>query len=281
MKKVLIFTLFASCLISCQFINRVVRDDEVVARVGNKVLYKGEVSALIPDGIHGEDSLRLAIQYIDSWASDLVFLDVAESQLSKSDKDVTEELESYRRSLLKYRYEQHYINERLDTSVTDYEINKYYNSHKDLLVLKSPIVRARFVQISALSPALQQMKRLMSSENEDALWEAENLALTAAEMFKGYSDKWISLTTIAKDSGIDFDMLEKAKTGSFVETDNGGIKNIVYIIDAMQTGELAPLEYCTPDIADMIISSRKRQLTTALEQELLDVARDKGKYVIY
>ena len=117
--------LSAFCFSSCKLVNSILHDEEVVAKVGNSMLYKSEVTRLIPQGISGDDSLRLAMQYINSWASDMVYLDVAEKQLSKEQKDVSKELEAYRRSLLKYRYEQLYVNERLDTAVTTDEIEEY------------------------------------------------------------------------------------------------------------------------------------------------------------
>jgi DNA repair protein RadC len=93
-------------------ISSFLHDGEAVAQVGDSRLSKEELLAFIPSGITPEDSLRLAEQYINSWATDQVYLQIAEQQLSKEELDVTKELEEYRRSLIKYRYEQRYINER-------------------------------------------------------------------------------------------------------------------------------------------------------------------------
>ena len=78
---------------SCRAISSLLYDDEVVAEVGRHYLYRSEVASLIPDGTSEEDSLRLALQYVNSWATDLIFLDVAEAQLTKDELDVSEELE--------------------------------------------------------------------------------------------------------------------------------------------------------------------------------------------
>ena len=116
MRKLLI--LLPLLLGSCNAISSLIHDDQVVAKVGDNKLYKSEVEGFIPNMIPASDSVRLAEQYINSWAMDLLYLDVAEKELSKSELDVATELESFRRSLLKYRYEQRYINDRLDTLVT-------------------------------------------------------------------------------------------------------------------------------------------------------------------
>ena len=129
MRRGLLITLIGivlSALPSCRAISSLLHDDEVVAQVGDMKLYRAELDALIPKGLSAEDSTGLARQYINTWASDLVYLGIAEKQLSKAEKDVSRELEDYRKSLLKYRYEQLYVNERLDTAVTDEMVDEYY-----------------------------------------------------------------------------------------------------------------------------------------------------------
>ena len=106
-------------LTSCRAISNFLRNEQVVAEFGTERLYRSDIDAVVPKGLPQEDSIRLVRQYINAWASDRVYMAIAEQQLSKSEKDVTRELEDYRKSLLKYRYEQLYVNERLDTAVSD------------------------------------------------------------------------------------------------------------------------------------------------------------------
>ena len=120
--------LLAVC--SCDIINGIIHDDEVVARVGSRRLYRSQVEALIPPGTASADSANIALQYIHNWSMDLLYSDIAAQQLTKAELDVSEELEDYRNSLLKFRYEQRYINERLDTAVTREQIQEYYDSHE-------------------------------------------------------------------------------------------------------------------------------------------------------
>ena len=150
-------------LSACSWVSDLIHDDEVVARLGKHKLYRSELAGFIPHDATPEDSVRLAGQYINTWAKELLFLDVAGTQLSKTESDVTKELEDYRRSLLRYRYEQQYISERLDTVVSPAEIEEFYNTHQDLFALQVPIVKARFLDIMKESPALDQIKKKMAS----------------------------------------------------------------------------------------------------------------------
>lgn len=267
---------------SCRMINSLLHDEEVVARVGSNVLYRSEVSRLIPEGIAGDDSLRLAMQYINTWASDMVFLDIAESQLSKNEKDVSKELEDYRRSLLKYRYEQIYVNERLDTAVTEREIEAYYNSSKGDFILERPVVKARLLKISPASRDIDRFKKQMSSFSLDGGWTLDDMNDHAVGTFTIYSDKWIDLSTLAGDMEEDYSALSGVSAGKFYEhQDSYGLLNIAYVAEVMPAGVPAPVEYCAPAIRDLIIGTRKHRLITSLERDLLESARDKGKFVIY
>ena len=269
-------------LTSCKLINSILHDEEVVAKVGNNMLYKSEVTSLIPSGISGDDSLRLAMQYINSWASDMVYLDIAEKQLSKTEKDVSKQLETYRRALLKYRYEQLYVNERLDTAVTYGEVEEYYRSHTEDFRLERPIVRACYLNMLPESTHFGQIKDLMSSTDEDSTWQAEQLASSSYDRFTDYADSWIDVTVLAGDLGVGYETILPLEPDTFIETEGqNGKHNVAYIFDAVPAGEIPPVEFCAPMIKDIILSARKHRLTASLEQELREDARDKGKFVIY
>lgn len=265
---------------SCQFLSDLFHDDSVVAKVGDHKLYRSEVLAVLPGGISSEDSTNLALQYINSWAADLVYMDIAEDQLSKREKNVTEELEEYRRALLKYRYEQLYIRERLDTEVSEEEIKAYYEKSRP--VLQVPVVKARFLRISADSPNLDQMKKLMSSKDTLDLALADSLSYTTADKYTDYGGKWIDMLTLAHDFGTDYGTLLAQKNGPWIEVaDEYGKKDIAYVVDFAKAGTAAPLEYSADEIREVIIGARKNALVSTLEQSLLKDAAESKRFVIY
>ena len=269
-------------LVSCKTISSFLSDDETVAEAGGARLYRSELNALIPKGIQKEDSVRLARQYINAWALDQVFLTVAQEQLSKAERDVTKELEEYRKSLLKYRYEQLYVNERLDTAVSADNVEAYYVANVNKFELPRPIVKARYLRMSADSPVLPKIRKKMSSDQVQDLVEADSLAYSSALRFTTWGNRWIDVASLAREFETDYVTVMSMVRGGWVEmTDSTGITSLAYISEIVREGETAPLEYCTPQIKDMIISARKQSLITGLEQDLLMDAREKGQFVIY
>lgn len=267
---------------SCRAISSFLSNDEVVAQVGQDKLYRSDIDKVVPKDMSEEDSIRVTKQYIRSWASDRVFLEIAEQQLSKEERDVTVELEEYRKSLLKYRYEQLYVNERLDTSVTYENVEEYYLANKEKFILERPIVKARFLNIAADSPSLKPIMKKMSSTEVEDLVEADSLAFSSAIKFTTWSDKWIDATTLAREYVLDYnDVLSKMNKGWISVVDTTGQMKLTYISSMMQKGQVAPLEFCEEKIKDIIISTRKHNLIVNLEQDLLEDAHENGKYKIY
>jgi len=273
--------MIALALPSCKAIQGLIHDEEVVAKVGDHKLYRSVLEDAIPDGISQADSMNFALQYIDSWAKNLVFLDIAEKELSKSEKDVSKEIEDYRTSLLKYRYEQKYINEKLDTNVSQSQIEEYYKSHKDEMKLEFPILRVRFIQVLKDSPNLNKLKEILISEPSD-IQTTDSLLYTTVEKYLDYSDKWVDAVQLAHEFGTDYVTMLSSMRNSIIQIeDDQGRLNIAYVEEMKKIGESAPLEYSIQRIKDIIISSRKHQLVSTLEQDLLDEAREKEKFVIY
>ena len=285
MRKGLVITLIGivlSALPSCRAISSLLHDDEIVAQAEGVKLYRAELDALIPKGISPEDSAALALQYINTWASDLVYLKIAEEQLSKAEKDVTKELEDYRISLLKYRYEQLYINERLDTMVTDEMVDEYYETHSDKFILQRPIVRARYLNIAADSPALKQLRKMMKSSDPNDLVEADSIAYSSALKFSTWNNDWIDAASLAGEFGTDYNSMLNSMSGGWIEyKDTTGFIKLAYIPEMIAKGRKAPVEYSAPMIKDMIISARKQALISGLERDLLNDARENGNFTIY
>ncbi|MBR5384716.1 MAG: hypothetical protein IK143_02440 [Bacteroidales bacterium] len=288
LKKLVILATSVACLTACDALSSLTNavgdfvHRDAVAKAGKHKLYRTEVEEAIPDGLSSEDSLIFATRYINAWAADKIFLDVAESKLSKTERDVSKELEDYRISLLKYRYGQLYINERLDTVITPQEIALYYESHKDKFQLDVPILKTRYIHIAKDSPNYTTIRRKMSSSVVEDVIEADAIAYTSALRYIDSSDTWIDAVSLAREFGVDYVTMLSQMKQSFIEIpDDYGNVHCAYVVDIIREGHLAPQEYCTERIKDIILSTRKHALISTLEQELLEDARTKDKFVIY
>lgn len=278
---VIVLVAMTSCETVTSFV-RELRYGQVVAKVGSHRLYASELASYIPDSASPEDSTRLALQYINTWASDQLFTDVAERELSKSEKNVDSELEDYRHSLLKYRYEQKYVNQRLDTAVTKAQIEKYYDDHAENFKLSLPIAKAVYMNISADSPNLEIIKKKMRSDKPEARIEADSIAFSSAFRYTDFGDRWVDLVKLSREVGTDYGtLLSQVRDGYAELPDGNGNLNIVYFFSLMRAGQTGPVEYFEEQIRDIILSTRKQALLSRLERDLIENARNQENFVIY
>ena len=287
MKKCLVLIALAAAT-ACQMVHRVsdtaaeLFGDAVVARVGEHRLMRSELAAYIPAGVSSEDSLALAQSYIKSWAEELIFLDMAEKHLSNEEKDVTKDLEDYRRTLLKYRYEERYINDRLDTLISDEEVRAYYREHMDKFLVDRPLLKVRYMIIPAASRSLKTIKELMSSDDAMDAIAADSLAFTAALRYVDSSDAWMDAIILARELGTDeVSMMSALRNRTIELKGDDGLLRVAFVVDMVQKGNPAPLDYCEERIKDILLSARKHELVGGLERDLLNDALAKGKFVIY
>ena len=158
MRRIACIIIAALLVCSCTLYDSITKGDKV-AQIGRAVLYKTDLEKVIPKGIGAADSTALAKQFIDSWAIKQLMLQKAEEQLPKSERDVAQLLEDYRTQLLVFRYENKYVEERLDTIVPNSEREEYYNLHPDSFRGKNGVLRGRYVKMQNSSPNMQVMKK--------------------------------------------------------------------------------------------------------------------------
>lgn len=268
--------------LSCDVASSLVHDDQPVAKVGREKLYRSEVESMIPDMISPEDSAGIAEKYIRLWAMDRLYMKVAEEQLSKSEIDVSDELESYRRSLVRYRYEQRYLNDRLDTLITDAQIREYYLANQEDFELSRPLLKLRFVDVMKDSPDKDEILRLMSSDEYDELELADSLAGKSALRYFDNSDSWMDAGELSRYFGVTVEEMLDAMDEDMIVIEPEGRGDILaaYVCDMINSGT-APLEYCSPAIRDILLSNRKHELMASLERDLLEGALDSKQLVIY
>lgn len=281
MRKSFIITILF-LLTGCQAIQSFIHDDKVVARVGKHKLYESEVNAYIPSGVSIADSTNLALQYINTWATDIIFSDMAQSQLSKTERDITAELEAYKRELLRFRYEQRFIGDRLDTLVTEDQMLDFYEKHKNLFTLDRPILKVRFVDILKNMDKKDQIIRLMSSNKPKDMDEVEGLANKYAIKYFDKSYEWMDAAVLAREFGTDYGQMLAKMNQSYIrmESEDAADIKVAYVREIRRSG-VAPFDFCTDRIREYILSGRKHDLLVALEQSLLKGASDEGQFVIY
>lgn len=266
-------------LINC---NKSQQSDALVAQVGDKKLTWDELEGVIPNNTSSEDSIRLAESYIKDWVREQVVVVQAESNLTDDQKNFDELIESYRRSLLTYAYEQELVRQKLDTLISDEEIETYYNDNRQNFELKDYIVKVKFCAISSDSKDLKQMKKLFySTEEEDFVkWIALCVDKQAAYYFN--EDRWMLWEDFIQKIPLEvFDVESFLKKNKSIELEKNGTMHFISIMDYQLSGSQSPLSYEKDKIKDLIINKRKIELLTRMREDVYQQAMEKNEVQIF
>ena len=264
---------------SCSFFQS--RGD-VLAKIGKDVLYKSDVAKLVPPGTSPEDSAYMVDQYVQNWALVRLKTLKATEQLTPDERDISKEIESFRNDLLSFRYEKMFMESRIDTMVSRDQVEAYYEEHPQSFKYDYSVVKARYIVINVRSPYYSNIKELYKSKDEDKVAELAELSRSYAERYEDYGDRYVSIPQVAKDVGMMVSDLEEisAKQNSYIL--EGDQKNtLIFFVDRYAPGTLTPLEFNEEKIKDAIISIRKQEILSKLEQDLLKEALENKKLQIY
>lgn len=282
LKHIVLALAMVAAVSGCKYFRDIIHNEPLAAKVGSHELTQDALLRAIPAGLSPEDSAAFVQQYIESWAREMLLLDMAEDGLSAEEKDVTTELENYRRTLLKHRYEQKYIAEHLDSLVSREEIEEYYAANREKFRLQNPVVKAYYFNISPRSRDLQTIRTGLDSAKPLQRELADSLMRTATMRFVDYSTAWVDAYVLAREFNTDVVTLLSSRKKEWIELPDGlGHDNVAYVIDYVPDGSYAPVDYCAKRIEDILLSARKHALSIEFDQKLLDDARENNQFIIY
>lgn len=284
MKKILYIIALLFVLSSCEQISYIysnyIHIGDVVAKAGKSRLYKSDIEKIVPTGITGQDSINLVQQYVESWAQKQFMLQRAEEYLPKRDKDVVDELEDYKAQLLIFRFENMFVEQNLDTVISNNQMQEYYDLHPDIFNSKNGLLKARVIKLQNSSPNLRVVKKLAKEEGEEELAQLENEVYNSAYKYKTYQD-WIDLGTFSKELNLSLNnMQSNLLNNRVVEVKDSLYTTIVIATDYVAPNSVTPFEYNAHKIKGLILVKRKQELISKLHKEVFTNALDNKKLKI-
>jgi hypothetical protein len=282
MNKAIIIICGVLLLTGCNT-NKNLNKRTAVAEVGNSVLYYDEMPKLIQRGVNEADSVALIQNYINKWAKRQLLLQKAEDNLSPSIKvEIDKQLDETRSNLIIYQYQQQMLMEKLDTVLTDAELENYYSSNENSFVLTSNIVKALLIKLPLETPDLNKIRILSRSNDQKDLQKLESLCYQFAEKFDDFNENWIPMNRISVELHQNIDNEENfLKRNTFIESSDSVSAYLVSIRDYRLRASLAPFEYVKDDIKRIILNTRRFEFIQSLENGIYNDALKKNSFKIY
>jgi hypothetical protein len=150
------------------------KQEEPLARVEDMYFYPSDLPDIFNGNISAEDSAEIAKTYIQKWIKNKLLLQKAELNIpTEEQREVLKRLEDTRASLMIYEYQQQMINQKLDTVISQSEIEEFYNQHLNIFILDKNIIKTLFVQLPINSPNIPNVRQWYRSNNSENLTKLE------------------------------------------------------------------------------------------------------------
>jgi hypothetical protein len=270
----LVLTIFSACKSS--------ESKDVIAEYKGVQLLKSEIpSELFDEKNSGDSSARLK-QFVEKWIENQIIVQAAEETLSDEEKNKEKLINDYRNSLLVFEYHQKMVQNQMDTSVSEQEIQNYFNDNLGNYLLRKNIVKIKYLKISKTVADVNKIKKLIqnSSKENDAL--LLKYAEDKADNF--YLDSnWLFLDDITKEIPLNenYNQQRFLANNKYIQLEENNILYILYIIDFKIKNSVSPIEFEKEKIKDILLYQRKLKYLKDLEKNLINNAKEKGEIKYY
>ena len=274
----LIISISAACKENIKPVKRI-----SVAEIDKVVLYYDEIPQLIQKGINEPDSAAIIQNYINKWAKRVLLLKKAEENLAPDIKsDIARQLEETRTNLVIYNYQRKMMLEKMDTVISEKELENYYSANEKSFILNSNIVKALFIKLPLETPDLDKVRRLARSNIQSDLQQLESYCFQFAEKFDDFNEKWIPMSRLSVELQQDINNEEDfLRRNTFFETSDISSVYLLSIRDYRLRTTAAPYEYVKDDIKRIIWNTRRFEFIKSLENGIYNDALKENSFKIY
>lgn len=262
--------LFMFTLTQCKYFKKSNKQDGTeLARVYSNYLYLEDVIEQMPEKLHGKDSSMFVHNYAEAWVKQQAVLIHAEKNLSDEQKDVEYELESYRNALITYAFEKELVNQRLDTSVSNEEIENYYNKNPQNFELKDNIIKVIYIKVKKNAPKINKLKEWYKSEKPADAKPLEDYCHQFAENYFLEKDAWLLFDDLLKEIPIEtYDKEQYLKNNRFIELTDSAYLYFVNIKGFKIKDSISPLSFERANIRNIILNKRKLSLIEGMKNDV-------------
>ena len=238
-----------------------------VANVGTKTLWYDQIPRILSTGTSRTDSIAIMQNYINSWArKELLFLKAEENLSDDNKAEIESQLLETRANLVIYQYQRQMMLERMDTTISDDEMEAYYAENEKKFTLSSNIVKALFIKVPSDVPGLDKIRQWSRSADQKELQQLESLCYQFAEKFDDFNEEWVTMDRISVELPQEiFNQDEFLRWNTAYETKDTSSVYMITFRDYRLRYSLAPYDYVKNDIKNIILNSRRFEFLQNLE----------------
>ena len=265
--KYLVSILLVFILFSCDSF-RSENPSELVLTYANENLVLDDIECNFPKGITAKDSLSWIEDFKKQWIRNQIIINKVEKELPNSELNIKSELLQYKADLLKFRFENYYIKNKINTQVSLDEIELFYDNNKNSLKVLNVLVKATYVEIPNTVKDRYKVKQWLPSKNEKYQEKLKVYCFQNAVVYDDFEGDWIELNILKRLSDSKELRKSKLEINKVIYSKNESTTRYFLINEIIYKGSVMPLEYAKKEIVHMVINNRKSQIIEELNRRI-------------
>lgn len=247
---------------------------DVIARVNKNFLYRSDIENLVPNGTPKKDSIEIVNDFIKRWATQQLLMSKAEKNISKAKQQELDDLiNQYKIDLYTKSYLEELVMTKIDTVITNEEINAYYNKYKTNFKTTEPLIKLRYINLVKGNTKFGSVNAKFLNFSKKDKTDLQKMAIH----FKNYAlndSIWVDINQVyEKLPFINQGNKDKyISAGMAYQYSDSNLVWVVKIRDVVEKNNIAPLQYISPTIKQIILNNRKKDLINKIQTEITNDA---------
>jgi hypothetical protein len=258
MKIKILIALFVFLLNACSGTGNSTSSREALAKVNDRIVTREEIEVQIPQGLSPEDSLIRSETLVKKRIIDLLIDDVAYKNMGDEKVEIDRLVNEYRRSLIRHRYQERMVNDKVSASIRESAQLAYYEENKDQFILNENLIKGLFLKIPATAPGLDNLRTWYVSKTAESLEKIEKYSLQNALFYDYFYDHWVVFNEVAEK--IPFRISNPTqflKTNKHMEVSDSVYVYFLNVSDYVPAGNVAPYEFVKTQISSILMNKQK------------------------
>lgn len=285
MRNIIVAIIVGLGLISCEgkliFKKKKAENEKIIVQYKEHFLTDKDINLILPQDVSEEDSLKLVQSYIEEWVKQKAIVDKAEENIDELIlKEIDNKMVEYRQDLLVNAYNNYLIEKNIKDSVTDEEIQAYFDENKESFPLSKSIVRFRAITVDKEDAA--KAESLFNSGKDDDFDELMKLVLTSGLPYHDKDSVWYSVDVLSaqfpklgEDNNLN-QLLNRRR----IKLNDESLVTMIRVLNLKPKGSEAPYDFVKPTIKNLLLNKRKLNLLGDLQKELYKEAINKNQIKI-
>ena len=279
MVRNLFFLLIILFVSSCEFLDGNTTDDKIaLARVDNNYLY---IEDIIFPSLQN-DSLLIIETQTNQWIRNQLLLKLAYENVINVN-NVENQVLQYKNNLILFEYEKIMYQNNIEFSISDEELNTYYENNIKDFVLPFDLVKALYAKIPVDAPDIGSFRKIIKEYPDSDINEIRSYCFRFAEKSFLEDTIWVKLDEIILNNPLLLinDKSQFLKRNTYVENVDKNHYFFLKILDKRLIGETSPLSFESNVINAIILNKRKQKLFDKLRDSIFVNSKKGIDYEIF